>query len=361
MKFRDELVTRAWISRGIIESNASKNGMPVVMHYKATPNFLESFIELSSLDQFDPKALARVLCLLNRYRKSTREGIIMHNVALALASADDVSLETKIRNIERIFWNSKISFRAKLDLRMNYVSQVFGVSPPQIKRYAAPAAMAASLALLCGGGIKAYSTIPEVKYSPPHYLESGPMPLTIPISNPPSIQQAIQTETTSLEGIVEQTSREIEQVSLSGQSGERVVQIAERYIGRPYAWGAQGPTRFDCSGFVLEVYREAGFPYSEDVGSSRLGEIYSAKRNMVELRLGDAIVFDFSINHAVIFAGYDGSGNGYCIDASGSRGMVSRRQIPNSWWRRYMFHVSPEYNSENRPSDLLAMSTNQQS
>jgi len=37
-----------------------------------------------------------------------------------------------------------------------------------------------------------------------------------------------------------------------------VVQIAMKYLGRPYKWGAAGPYAFDCSGFTMFVYRQVG-------------------------------------------------------------------------------------------------------
>lgn len=36
----------------------------------------------------------------------------------------------------------------------------------------------------------------------------------------------------------------------------RVVQAAQRHLGARYAWGADGPSLFDCSGFVLYVLRQ---------------------------------------------------------------------------------------------------------
>ena len=40
--------------------------------------------------------------------------------------------------------------------------------------------------------------------------------------------------------------------------GQRVVQEASRHQGKPYAYGAVGPSRFDCSGFTLYVFSRFG-------------------------------------------------------------------------------------------------------
>lgn len=37
--------------------------------------------------------------------------------------------------------------------------------------------------------------------------------------------------------------------------GQRAVQIAAQQRGKPYRWGATGPSSFDCSGFVTYIYK----------------------------------------------------------------------------------------------------------
>lgn len=39
-----------------------------------------------------------------------------------------------------------------------------------------------------------------------------------------------------------------------------VLQVATAQLGKPYLWGATGPSRFDCSGLVVYSWSEAGFP-----------------------------------------------------------------------------------------------------
>jgi cell wall-associated NlpC family hydrolase len=39
---------------------------------------------------------------------------------------------------------------------------------------------------------------------------------------------------------------------------QKIVQIAENEVGHKWAFKATGPTRFDCSGLVTYVFREAG-------------------------------------------------------------------------------------------------------
>lgn len=41
-------------------------------------------------------------------------------------------------------------------------------------------------------------------------------------------------------------------------SSPRLCPIAERYVGRPYVWGAAGLKSFDCSGYVWRTFFENG-------------------------------------------------------------------------------------------------------
>jgi hypothetical protein len=39
---------------------------------------------------------------------------------------------------------------------------------------------------------------------------------------------------------------------------DQVMAIAKSYVGIKYQWGATGPNRFDCSGYIFRVFKEAG-------------------------------------------------------------------------------------------------------
>jgi peptidoglycan DL-endopeptidase CwlO len=43
----------------------------------------------------------------------------------------------------------------------------------------------------------------------------------------------------------------------SGAAG-RAVAFARSQLGKPYVWGAAGPSAYDCSGLVMAAYRRAG-------------------------------------------------------------------------------------------------------
>ena len=48
---------------------------------------------------------------------------------------------------------------------------------------------------------------------------------------------------------------------------QRIIAIAKAQVGARYSFAASGPNRFDCSGFVTYVYRQAGL--LERIGGSR--------------------------------------------------------------------------------------------
>lgn len=68
----------------------------------------------------------------------------------------------------------------------------------------------------------------------------------------------------------------------------RAIQVAEHQKGDWYAWGAAGPSRFDCSGLVYYSYKKAGktLPRTAQAQYNKVKHI-SAKN----ARVGDLIFF----------------------------------------------------------------------
>jgi cell wall-associated NlpC family hydrolase len=74
----------------------------------------------------------------------------------------------------------------------------------------------------------------------------------------------------------------------STDSGSRVADLAQQYVGSPYPWGGTSPAGFDCSGFVMWVYAQFGvsLPHSE------AGQLASGERVAADnLQPGDVLVF----------------------------------------------------------------------
>jgi len=108
-------------------------------------------------------------------------------------------------------------------------------------------------------------------------------------------------------------------------TGAAAVQEASRHNGAPYAYGATGPSRFDCSGFTLYVYGRLGrsLPHNAAAQYNSIRHIASSSK-----QVGDLIFIrssSGSLGHVGIYAG-----NGRMWDAPRSGESVRLRGIYSS-------------------------------
>lgn len=88
---------------------------------------------------------------------------------------------------------------------------------------------------------------------------------------------------------------------------EKVLAYAKAQLGKPYVWGATGPSSFDCSGLTMGAWKAAGVTLPRttfdqvDVGT---------KVSRSQMRPGDLIFFYDDVTHVGIYAG-----NGQMIHA----------------------------------------------
>ena len=117
----------------------------------------------------------------------------------------------------------------------------------------------------------------------------------------------------------------------TSSSVNAVLNLAAKQLGKPYVWGAQGPSSFDCSGLTYYVYKNAAGVTLPIVSSdqSRYGTTVS-KSN---LKAGDLVFFDTSgsnngaVSHVGIYVG-----NGEMIHASSSKEKIVQVSIETSYW-----------------------------
>mgnify|MGYP001828618998 CR=1 FL=1 len=89
--------------------------------------------------------------------------------------------------------------------------------------------------------------------------------------------------------------------------------IAFSYLGRPYIWGGDDPSGFDCSGFIIEIFKSIGkLPRKGDWTASQLSQMW---QRIGEPHKGD-LVFWENRNHHVIHVEMC-LGDGLSIGASG--------------------------------------------
>lgn len=107
-----------------------------------------------------------------------------------------------------------------------------------------------------------------------------------------------------------------------------VMSWAAKERGKPYSYGAAGPSRFDCSGLVMYVFQHAigrSLPHN---AQSQYARTWHISRS--QLRPGD-LVFEVSGGYAYHVGIY--AGNGYFWHAPHSGTVVKKQKMYSSNWR----------------------------
>lgn len=99
-------------------------------------------------------------------------------------------------------------------------------------------------------------------------------------------------------------------VSGSG-TGAQALAEAKSQLGKPYKWGATGPSAFDCSGLMVWAFDQLGvdLPRTSQAQSQMDGE----KVSKSDLQPGDIVFFYSPVSHVGLYAG-----NGKILHASTS-------------------------------------------
>ena len=86
----------------------------------------------------------------------------------------------------------------------------------------------------------------------------------------------------------------------SSQKAAAAVYYAEKEIGKPYVWAADGPDTFDCSGLMLFAYGKVGVELTHYSGQ----QIKEGKRvSRSNLQPGDLVFFGSPIHHVGMYVG----------------------------------------------------------
>ena len=117
------------------------------------------------------------------------------------------------------------------------------------------------------------------------------------------------------------SSEPIGPVASSGVGGS-VVGVAMRYLGVPYVWAGASPSGFDCSGFVMYVFRKLGIDLPH---SSQMQWGYGKPVPRSQLEPGDLVFFGGDIHHVGIYVG-----GGNMIHAPHTGAVVSIASIGRS-------------------------------
>ncbi len=117
---------------------------------------------------------------------------------------------------------------------------------------------------------------------------------------------------------------------------KQIVRTAQRYLGVKYRYGGTTPGGFDCSGYVMYVYRENGIPMPR----SLLKQYRSGKRiSLNRVRPGDLVFFNITgrrISHVGLYVG-----NNRFIHSPRTGKRISFADMNKRYWRkRYAGAVS---------------------
>ena len=117
----------------------------------------------------------------------------------------------------------------------------------------------------------------------------------------------------------------------TGSSVDAVLNFANKLLGKPYVWGAEGPSSFDCSGFTYYVYKNAAGITLPRVSADQ--SKYGTTVSKSNLRAGDLVFFDTngSNNGAVSHVGIY-IGGGQMIHCSSSKGQVIKTSMETNYW-----------------------------
>jgi hypothetical protein len=123
-------------------------------------------------------------------------------------------------------------------------------------------------------------------------------------------------------------------LSSSAAFAEDVVDFAAKLIGRPYVWGAEGPSAFDCSGLTQFVFQEFGIELPRRaISQSKFGDPAGRR-----LQRGDLLFFSTDSRQSLVTHVGLYEGDGVMIDASKRHGTVRRDDLSESYWvERFMF------------------------
>ena len=117
--------------------------------------------------------------------------------------------------------------------------------------------------------------------------------------------------------------------SATTNKAQAIVDLATKQIGKPYVWGAEGPSTFDCSGLTYYVFKNAvgiSLPRTS-TEQSKTGTTVS-KSN---LQPGDLIFSSTNgtgnVSHVGIYIG-----NNEMIHAPKPGDVVKKTKINNSYW-----------------------------
>lgn len=138
-----------------------------------------------------------------------------------------------------------------------------------------------------------------------------------------------KTETGGQDSVIEYTS--------AAQMADDIIKEAKKYLGRPYHYGANGPSSFDCTGFTCYVFKKFGIHLSRS-SSAQANDGVTVRGGFKNLQKGDIIVMGGrrstkSPGHVGIFIEYAPDKQSFTFIHAAVHGGISISRSTESYYK----------------------------
>jgi len=113
-------------------------------------------------------------------------------------------------------------------------------------------------------------------------------------------------------------------------TARQAAEYAHGMVGKPYRYGGNSPSGFDCSGLVQYSYSRAGLPVPRTTKSQRRSSVAIGSQS---LRAGDLLFFDQEGRKSSHVGIYIGDGQFVHAPSSGKRVRVDK--LDTRYWRKH--------------------------
>lgn len=137
-------------------------------------------------------------------------------------------------------------------------------------------------------------------------------------------------QTKSISESIKSTSKED-----TNQKIENLLTFAHKFRGVPYCYGANGPRRFDCSGFTSYVFKEFGYQLARRASH----QVHNGKRvERGNLKAGDLVFFGGrgngrGIGHVGIITKVDENGRDFSFIHASTHNGITVNHSSDSYYR----------------------------
>ncbi len=121
-------------------------------------------------------------------------------------------------------------------------------------------------------------------------------------------------------------------------SAAKIADVALTQLGKPYIWGGNGPSSYDCSGLIYYSMTNAGFKVQRlsAAAYSQVAE-WAKITGTSSLQKGDLVFFRSDTSSYISHMGVY-TGGGQFVHASSGQAKVMTSSLDNVYWaRNYMF------------------------